>query len=79
MTIEGRASTSLKPSIVGLMALSIAMIAALAYGPMLEYFFTATDTLTLIETSRIQSIDDVTRLLSEPLMAGTRFAQGVLY
>ena len=53
--------------------LSTAGIAFLAYSPILDYFFTGTDTLTLIETSRIQSVQDVHRLFTQPLMAGTRF------
>ncbi|MBI4963496.1 MAG: hypothetical protein HY913_09490 [Desulfomonile tiedjei] len=52
---------------------STAMIAFLSYRPILGYFFTGTDTLTLIETSRIETAGDVYRIFSQPLMAGTRF------
>jgi hypothetical protein len=55
------------------MALSIVVVVILAYADMLEYGFTATDSLTLIETSRIQSFHDIGKIFNEPMMAGTRF------
>ncbi len=51
---------------------SIALIALLTYADALGYFFTATDTFTLIDTSRVSSGHDVLRLLSQPLMAGAK-------
>jgi hypothetical protein len=48
-------------------------VSCLTYHSILDYFFSGTDTLTLIETSRVQSFSDIVRLLSEPLMAGTGF------
>lgn len=62
-------------AIVTLMALSIAMIAFLTYVRILGYLFTATDTLTLIETSRVQSPKDLIGILTQPLMAGTQFSE----
>jgi hypothetical protein len=61
------------------MTLSIALIAFLTYAPMLRYYFTATDSLTLIDTSRIHSLKGATKLFTQPLMAGTEFANGTLY
>jgi hypothetical protein len=46
---------------------------------MIGYFFTAVDTLSLIETSRIQSLEDVIRVFTQPLMVGTQFASDTLY
>ncbi len=40
---------------------------------MLGYFFTATDTLTLIDANRIQSFEDARRIVTQPLMSGTDF------
>gem|GEM_PF-728053 len=52
---------------------STAAVALAAYFPILTYFFTGTDTLTLIETSRLESGADLWRILLEPLMSGSRF------
>jgi len=65
----GRSTTTL------FMILSIALIAFLTYRDTLGYFFTATDTLTLIDTSRIQSLGDVTRIFTEPMMNETAFVE----
>lgn len=56
-------------------ALSVVVISLAGYIFVLENFFTGTDTLTLIETSRIQSLDDATRILTKPLMSGSRFVE----
>ncbi len=61
------------------LVLSIALIAFLTYIDILGYFFTATDSLTLMDTARIQSSGDVVRIFTEPLMSGTRFAENVKY
>lgn len=61
--------------ITGLMVLSIAFIAFLTYRDILGYFFTDTDTLTAIDTSRIQSFLDVGRIFTEPLMSGTTLVE----
>ena len=55
------------------MVVTIALIAFWGYHEILNYFFTASDSLTLIDTSRIQSSKDVIRILTEPLMNGTQF------
>lgn len=48
--------------------------ACFAYREILDTFFTGTDALTVIETSRLDSLDDVVRILGEPLMQGSGFA-----
>jgi len=53
--------------------LSITLIALLTYSYILGYFFTTPDALTLIETSRIQSVNDLTKIFTEPLMSKTKF------
>ncbi len=58
----------------GTVPLAIASIVAcslLTYRDTLGYWFTGTDTLTLIQTSRVGSLRDVVRLLSDPMMSGT--------
>ncbi len=60
---------------VGVTLFFIALACILAYGPMLAQFFTGTDTITLIETSRITNLQDVRRIVAEPLMAGSDFLQ----
>ncbi|MGC8908556.1 MAG: hypothetical protein ACP5M0_14105 [Desulfomonilaceae bacterium] len=60
---------------VGVALVSIALACVLAYGPMLAQFFTGTDTITLIETSRITNVQDIRRIVAEPLMAGSDFLQ----
>lgn len=55
--------------------LSIAAIVLIGYAFMLGSFFTGTDSLTLIETSRIESIGDVGRILAEPLMGSSKFLE----
>lgn len=66
------ASALLLPTAV-LIAVAIGFIPP--YRPVLGYFFTGTDTLTLIETSRIESASDVAEILGKPLMWGSDFVQ----
>ena len=65
--------------LTGLMVLSIIIISFLAYKDILGYFFTATDTLSMIETSRIQSFHDVVRIFTTPMMNNTTFAETTKY
>jgi hypothetical protein len=58
---------------LGIAVLAAAFVSGLAYHFILGCFFTGTDTLTLIETSRVHSLSDVIRLVSEPLMGTTEF------
>ncbi len=51
----------------------IALVAFLTYDDVLGYFFTAQDSLTLIATSRIESVRDLDRIFSEPMMNRTSF------
>src|SRR5438105_885344 len=48
----------------------------LAYGRFIQSGFGATDSLPLVETSRIQSLVDVPLQFTRPVMAGTSFALG---
>jgi hypothetical protein len=58
----------------------ISALALLAYYPILKCFFTGTDTLTLIETSRVDSFGDLVKIFSSPLMDGTDFTKiGLFY
>lgn len=51
-----------------------------AFGSVLQFpFFTATDTLTLIDTARVESINDIVRIASQPLMGGTTFTDVGLF
>jgi len=68
-----------KHLITCLMIATIALIAFWSYHDILGYFFAATDSLTLIDTSRIQSGNDVVRIFTEPLMNGTQFSEVYRY
>ena len=57
--------------VTALLVLSVTLVAFLTYREMLGYFFTATDSPTLIDTGRIRSARDVGRIFSEPMMNGT--------
>ncbi|MBI5056277.1 MAG: hypothetical protein HZB61_06670 [Nitrospirae bacterium] len=65
--------------VAGLMILSIVLITFLSYREILDYFFTAGDTLSLIDTSRIQSYRDISRIFTEPMMNGTQFTEIAKY
>ena len=62
-------------AVTSFMVLSIALIAFLTYKDILGYFFTGSDSLTLIDTSRIQSFRDIVRIFTRPLMHGTGFVE----
>jgi hypothetical protein len=53
--------------------ISIILATLLSYSYICDYFFTTADALTLIETSRIQSFNDVIRIFTEPMMSNTKF------
>ncbi|MBI5570336.1 MAG: hypothetical protein HY914_10365 [Desulfomonile tiedjei] len=53
----------------------VCLIGFFAYKPTLGYFFTGTDTLTLIETASVASYRDLQRVFTTPLMAGTSFVE----
>lgn len=44
-----------------------------------QYWFVATDSLTLIETSRVRTVADVVQIFSEPLMHGSGFTDVALF
>jgi hypothetical protein len=50
-------------------------VAILTYIESLSYWFTAIDTLLLIQSSRVQSVSDFIGILTRPLMAGTNFTE----
>lgn len=54
-------------------------IAIATHAETLQYWFVATDTLPLIETSRVQSPSGVAELFTQPLMAGTDFVETALF
>jgi hypothetical protein len=57
----------------------ILLVGLLAYRDIFDLYFTGTDTLTLIDTSRIKSSDDLLRIFSQPMMGGTSFADRYQY
>jgi len=58
---------------------AFAFTAFISYRDNLNCYFMATDSLALIDTGRIQNISDIFRIVSEPLMNGTRFTDTALY
>ncbi|MBI5408721.1 MAG: hypothetical protein HZA14_05085 [Nitrospirae bacterium] len=63
------------PLVTAFAAFSIILIAFLSYRNILDYFFTTADSLALIETNRILSINDPVRIFTEPMMGGTEFIE----
>jgi hypothetical protein len=53
-------------------------LAILTYIESLSYWFTAIDTLLLIQSSRVQSVSDFIGIFTRPLMAGTNFTEVAL-
>jgi hypothetical protein len=74
MPCQWRNRSLFRPCQVGLIAILVALVGFSAYAPVLDYFFTGTDTFTLIDTCRIRSWQDVCRILLEPLMGESQFA-----
>lgn len=64
--------------IIGAVVLMVVLV-LLCYRDTLPDFFTAPDTLSLIDTGRVGSLKDIARILSEPLMNGTAFAEGLRF
>ncbi|MCX5896449.1 MAG: hypothetical protein NTZ51_11560, partial [Proteobacteria bacterium] len=62
-----------------ILLLSITLVAFVTYRDMLGYFFTGIDTLALIETSRIHSLKDVVKILTESMMSDTGFTEFLKY
>lgn len=58
---------------VGLAVLATALTGFLTYGSVLQYFFTGSDTLTLIDTSRVAEAKDILKSFTKPLMDGSVF------
>jgi hypothetical protein len=55
------------------------LVAVAAHAETAQYWFVATDTLPLIETSRVRTIADVVGLFAQPLMTGTDFVDTALF
>lgn len=55
------------PAVTALLVILIALTVFITYGDMLTYFFTSTDSISLISRGRINSLNDVLRIFSEPL------------
>ncbi|HET6315176.1 MAG TPA: hypothetical protein VFG86_01875, partial [Chloroflexota bacterium] len=55
------------------MGLGVFGLTLAAYTRYLDTGFAATDSLPLVESSRLTGIDDALRLFAGPVMAGTRF------
>jgi hypothetical protein len=72
---NGRQTATAGPLKVLAAGLLVILIGFIPYRPVLGYFFTGTDTLTLIETSRVESSEDVARILVKPLMWGSDFIE----
>src|SRR5262245_54486996 len=60
------------PTLLGLVLVGLVLR---AYLPFLDSGFAATDSLPLVETSRLNGLGDVARLFSARVMSGTTFAQ----
>jgi hypothetical protein len=58
---------------------SAALVAVLAYYEILSYWFTGTDTIPLIETSRVSTLGGVLGIFAGPLMEGSAFTERALF
>jgi hypothetical protein len=58
---------------------SAALVAVLAYYEVLSYWFTGTDTIPLIETSRVSTLGGVLGIFAGPLMEGSAFTERALF
>lgn len=61
-------------SIATLAAVVVFCVAVLTHYEVLTYWFTGGDTLTLIEKSRMRTVEEAWTVLSSPLMYGTNFS-----
>ena len=55
--------------------LFVGLVSFSSYYFILDYFFTGSDTLTLIDTSRVHQLHDVIGIFTEPLMADSKFVE----
>ncbi|MCJ7514337.1 MAG: hypothetical protein MUO23_15400, partial [Anaerolineales bacterium] len=62
-----------------LLGLSLVALSLGVYGSLLTGFFSGTDTFSLIETGRVQTLRDLAQILGRPLMAGTGFTSIARY
>lgn len=68
------------PTAVGLLRLGVVfLLAVLAHVRSVNYWFASTDTLALIETSRAASPAGVVRVLTTPMLSGSRFTGFALF
>jgi hypothetical protein len=51
------------------------LVAVLTYIESISYWFTTTDALLLIQSSRVRSVSELIRIFTRPLMAGTGFTE----
>lgn len=56
-----------------LAVMTVSLIGLLTFKLTLGYFFTGTDTFTLIESAKITSVSDLSRIFLQPLMWGSDF------
>lgn len=61
------------------LAFVVAAVAALTHVEILGYWFTGTDALPLVESSRVQTPTDLAAVLTLPLMQGTAFVENALF
>lgn len=59
--------------ITAFVIISIISTVLLSYNDIYTYFFTTADALTLIETSRVQSFNDIVRIFTKHMMSDTKF------
>jgi len=78
MMLSTNSSGASRRVMIGAAVLMVALV-LLCYGDTFSDFFTAPDTLSLIDTGRVGSPMDVVRILTEPLMNGTQFAEGLRF
>jgi hypothetical protein len=66
-------------AVVASAVLAASLVGILAHRESLGYWFTASDTVPMIESSRVTDAGDFAALFTQPMMAGTRFVEFALF
>lgn len=79
LTLEKERKYAHQAILTRIALISVVLISTLTWSQFVIQFFTAKDTLTLIDTSRINTFEDLGRIFTEPMMNGTEFVEIVKY
>lgn len=78
-TRSGARSERRNGSVTAIAGLVVFAAGVATHHEILGYWFTGSDTLSLIESSRITGLSDIWTIFTRPLMHGTQFVDGALF